>query len=351
MFTKASENSLGEIEARKKRGIDILEFGISFLDEALNGIIKSDLILIGAPSGVGKTALCCNITLANIKNGKRVHYVALEAERFEIEARLKFQLISEMFFSDPNRPQIENFCFSDWYLGRYYEQLQNYEDLTHSFFQKAFSSLFTFYKGEKFGIDDFIESVIVASDCTDLIIVDHVHYFDLEETNENKEMKKIASTARTLALENNIPIILISHLRKRDKANSDLVANLDEFHGSSDLYKIATKVITFAGGSYVLGGGFETFFRIPKNRTDGGVTRFLGRTVFSPKKGAYEKDYRLGHANLQKGSNFDELPENLCPTWAKSRMRSPLNSSPERHESNSHIGRQKTFPDFKERYP
>ena len=63
-------------------------FGIKYLDAALHGIKPNDLILIGASSGAGKTELCTHIAKTNAKLGKRVRYIALEAEKNEIETTL-----------------------------------------------------------------------------------------------------------------------------------------------------------------------------------------------------------------------------------------------------------------------
>ena len=42
-----------------------LSFGVKFLDAALGGILPDDLVLIGAPSGVGKTGFVTNLAAAS----------------------------------------------------------------------------------------------------------------------------------------------------------------------------------------------------------------------------------------------------------------------------------------------
>jgi KaiC/GvpD/RAD55 family RecA-like ATPase len=319
MFKSVGQNSLAEWSNRLSLSGEILKFGVEFLDHALRGIFPDDLILIGAPSGIGKTQLCCNIALANLSDERKVHYIALEASEFEIERRLKYPLIAERFFGDPERPILKTkFNFPDWLMGSFSDELSRYEEEAHKFFETAYRDLFIFNKSDKFGINELIESVCHASAKTDLIIIDHVHYFDFEERDENRAIKEIAKTVRTLALEEKKPIILVAHLRKKDRHNEELCADLDEFHGSSDLYKIATKVITFASGGPDQKGNFKTYFRIPKNRIDGGVTRFLGEEKFNPKKGGYEQGvYKIGWANQKRSTEFVEVGENFRPEWAK----------------------------------
>lgn len=323
MFKSAADSAFCEIEARRGALANLLSFGISYLDDTMIGIAPNDLILIGASSGIGKTQMCCNIALANLANGKRVHYFALEAERYEIERRLKYQILADMYFRDDQRPRLKSLLTYDkWALGAYLDELAAYEQRAAEFFSGAYKNLFLFYKGDTFGLNELIENVALHSGGSDLFIVDHVHYFDFDDDNENRAMREIAKMARTLSLESGKPIILVSHLRKRDKYNTDLVPGLEEFHGSSDLFKIATKVITIAPGMTTDKGNYETFFRIPKNRMNNGVTRYIGRLIFSPKVNAYEPQYKVGFAGCTRKDGFAEIDPDAYPEWARNARRS-----------------------------
>jgi replicative DNA helicase len=318
MFRSASDAAYAELEGRKNALQGLRRFGIKFLDQALRGISPSDLVLLGAPSGIGKTQLCCSIALANMQAGRKVHFMALEAEEFEIERRLKYQILSDAYFRADRsiRPSL-HLSYDRWVLGEYLEPLKEFEELTAKHFESGYRDLFMFYKQDRFTLPNLIENVVANASQTDLFIIDHVHYFDFEDDNENRAMREIAKTVRTLALEEKKPIILVAHLRKRDRANEDLVPGIDEFHGSSDLTKIATKVITIAPGGRTADGCFETFFRIPKNRMNGGVTRFIGRVMFDPKRNQYESAYKIGSSNLTRKSGFEELDHSLQPEWAR----------------------------------
>lgn len=314
-FFSAATTAYKEIESRRRAKDNALRFGIKYLDDATKGIFKNDLILLGAPAGVGKTQFCCNLAYANIRDGKRVHYFALEAEEFEIEKRIKFQMFCEAYysqrtFSGPKR----RITFDRWYLGEYLEETAGLETQVADEFAEKYKNLFLFYKSEDFGVDDLTLNVLRVASETDLIIVDHAHYFDYDDDNENRAMKAIAKAARTLALEKSKPIILVAHLRKRDKNNKQLVADMEEFHGSSDLFKIATKVITFSPGEKIEGENkYITYFRVPKNRMNGSVTRFIGQLAFNIEGGFYEDKYKLG---LARAERFEELSEQHSPDWA-----------------------------------
>lgn len=318
-FVRATDVSFSEEEGRRDARKKLLTFGIDYLTDTMAGIMPHDLILIGAGSGMGKTQLCCSIARANIEKGKRVHYIALEAERAEIERRIKYSIFSRLFFNDPDRPKWVNLSYQNYVLGDYFKSCDKFEIQATREFLHNFSSLFIFNKLNEFTTSDLIKNVLDCAHETDLIIVDHVHYFDFEDTNENRAMKDVAKTARMLSLENGKPIILVSHLRKRDKFSTDLVPDIEEFHGSSDLYKIATRVITLAGGKSDTNGMCETFFRVCKNRFAGEVTRYLGRTLFNMRQGTYESGYEIGHSQQKRGEEFVKLEEFDIPSWATSR--------------------------------
>lgn len=317
-FRRASDSAFKEIEGRQVARKNLRKFGIPFLDDALIGISPSDLVLLGAPSGVGKTQLCTNIALANMREGKRVHFMALEAEQFEIERRLKYQLLTDAYFKADRSLRVPglHLSYDRWLMGDFLKPLADFELLTAKAFEQNYRDLFCYYKQDRFTLTDLIENVVSSAPDSDLFIIDHVHYFDLDDDNENRAMKQIAKTVRDLALEEGKPIILVAHLRKRDRQNEDLVPGIDEFHGSSDLTKIATKVITLAPGGRTADGCFETFIRIPKNRLNGGCTRFLGRVMFDPKRNSYEAQYKIGRSSLSKKSGFEELDRDLLPDWA-----------------------------------
>lgn len=315
-FTSSYSQIANETKRRVNGRDGLLSFGIQYLDDAMLGILRNDLILIGGGSGGGKTQLCTNIALSNVALGKRIHYIALEAEYLEIEGRIKYQLFVKHFYSDINRPQIR-INFQKWMVGDYFESCTGYEIKAATEFEEKYRTLFTYYKSDKFDVTDLIQTVCEIEDETDLIILDHVHYMDIEvDENENSAIKKIAKTARMLAIEKGKPIILVSHVRKRDKYSGEYAPGLEEFHGSSDLYKIATKAITIGPGRATSDGKLETYLRIVKNRFDGSCTRVMGQILYDPKVGSYGKEYYVGDAYQTRAEPFNQLSMASYPEWA-----------------------------------
>lgn len=315
MFTKASDKPLDELEDRMRTLDGMLRYGVSYLDDALLGILSSDLVLLGAASGVGKTQLCCAIALTNILAGKRIHFIALEADEYEIERRIKFRILSRLYFDGQDLFLREPLTFARWRIGAFTNLLARLEvDAAERMLD--FHNLNLFYKHGDFSVNNLIEAVISNADESDLFIIDHAHYFDFDGDNENRALKEIAKMTRTLSLENGVPIILVAHLRKRDRWNNELVPGIDEFHGSSDLAKIATRVITVAPGAPSSRGNFETFFRIAKNRLDAGTTRYIGQMFYNTQQGSYEDLYAIGAATANRDDGFESLPAGDVPGWA-----------------------------------
>lgn len=318
MFQSAADSSHTELIERISNKNAPLRLGIKFLDDALGGISAHDLVVLGAPSGVGKTQLCCNVALANIEDGKRVHYIALEAAPFEIERRLKYQLFANAYYLlDSSLRRGRQIKYQNWLRGFYSTEFRAIEDYIADDFAKKFQNLFIYYKQGDFGLPQMIELVAGNAHKSDLILIDHAQYFDLDDDNENRGLKDIAKTARTLALEKGKPIILVSHLRKKDKQSTETCAGLDELHGSSDLAKIATKVVTMAPGQVTESGEFITYFRTPKNRDDGSVTRYIGRVLYDAKRNLYAKTYKVGLAASARNGGFEELDPSYCPDWSR----------------------------------
>ncbi len=316
MFSKSSESSKIE-KGNRPRKAEVLQLGVHFIDDAVIGFIPDDFVLIGAYSGMGKTQLCCNIAQAN--PSKRVHIFALEAGEFEIERRLKYNIIKRMYYADLTRPTIKDFRYRRWLLGEFDEDLKCYERDAQEEYEFNYRNLHVMYKKNSFDVADLTRSVLEISDHTDMIVIDHAHYFDFGNESDNTALKEIAKTCRTLALEMRKPVVLAAHLRKKDRTNTELIPGIDEFHGSSDLSKIATLVITMSQGSVTADKCFETFFRVAKDRHGGEIIRYVGQEVFNPKIGSYEKGrYKVGWvADQERGEPFKELDREHYPEWGR----------------------------------
>jgi len=306
---------------RKQRvdlGRGALSFGVRFLDDALGGITTRDLVLVGAKTGVGKTQLATLMALNACSAGKRVHYFALEAEDLEIERRMKYGIIADLFYRDRDHDDRRSIRYLDWYMGRLDQVVGRYEEQADAELATRLKNLTVHYSDGNFTADDFCERLEQIKPEADLVILDHLHYVEIDDANENRGYKRALKQIRNSALLAERPVILVAHLRKTDKRYDGLVPGVEDFHGSSDVPKIATKAVVLAPAdvpkhvSYLWG----TYMQVAKCRNDSSVTRYTALTTFNARQNRYENDYILGKLT-DGGKSFAVLPSNEMPTWAR----------------------------------
>lgn len=303
-FDKASVNS-------------VIPFGVSFLDRTMYGISNDDLVLIGAPPGVGKTELAASIAINAAYLGKRVVCFALEATEGEWEQRTKYRLYLNCHQKLHGLTAISGMNYQDFDLGMYSDLLAPYREAVESTIKQMPMQMY--YRERDFGIKEFTRVFNAINDKCDLLVVDHLHYFDTDDENENRAIASIMKKIRDMNQITKIPVVLVGHLRKRDRKDGVLIPSLEDFHGTSEIGKIASKVITLSSGGVVSEGRFHTYFRIPKCRKAGFVTRYVARGVFNAMLNEYESEFVLGtlSADEKQFQAFSDIKQ--VPSWYRQR--------------------------------
>lgn len=316
-FLPAPERMRGEAEERKALVARELGYHDAFLDDVLRGILPHDLILLCAETGAGKTDRAVGIARANVQRGKRVHYFALEAEDKEIERRAKYTALAELAFQ-ANVVGVDRLNYPDWYRGKCDDVIARFEYDAERMVGLQLRTLHTYYRGSSFGHDDIKRLFLAIKDETDLIILDHLHYVDIEDENENRGFKKTVKMIRDVSLGIGVPILVVAHLRKRDMRSRSIVPDIEMVHGSSDVIKICTQVIMMAPArslpaktSYIA----NTFVHVPKDRM-GGASGYVALCHYDRRFRTYAPHYTLGRQSFA-GDTFEELSANELPRWAK----------------------------------
>ena len=98
-------NIFNELEDGKM--IDKVKTGIPVIDKCTNGIAPSELVTIGAKSGVGKSALAVRIAINMYKEGKKVLIVSREMSKRQVAERIL------LAHSGVTKEQYENRDFDD----------------------------------------------------------------------------------------------------------------------------------------------------------------------------------------------------------------------------------------------
>lgn len=317
-FKSAAERVRNEAVRRAALVARRLPFSVRFLDDAIGGILPNDLVLLGARTGAGKTQLATQIAESAVLAGKRVHFFALEAEPDEIERRIKYRMLYH--YVDQRSAFIsKRFSYRAWYMGQLDGNIP--DDISakaEAVIGERFRTLKTFYRDADFTIDTLEQVFLAIQGETDLVILDHLHYIDDDgEENENRAYKRIVKRIRDLALSASVPVICVAHLRKKERRGAPLMPDLEDFHGSSDITKVATHAILLAPAYDQPTGKpwlWSTYMSVAKDRRDG-AKPYVALLTFNVRTGSYDRDYELGRLD-SAGTSWKPIPIEELPQWA-----------------------------------
>jgi replicative DNA helicase len=286
----------------KKNNERTLYTGVRVIDDVFGGIKSSDIVLVGAATGIGKTELMVSIALNVARQGKQVYMFALEAEEREIEMRILFKEIAK---TSPKR-----LVYKKWYANHYKEL-----DYVKAIEELNLKNLHVYYRSKEFTVKDFSREVMLIKENADLIITDHVHYFDLQGENENRELSRTMKEIRDISLLTGVPNILVGHLRKENSYSGErrLVPEISDFHGSSDLSKICTKALILAQLK-ARGDLVPTVFHFPKFRQFGAVRNYVFVCPYDLTKNSYSDKYRMFYFKENSEDMFKTNPEEIDPS-------------------------------------
>lgn len=276
-------------------------FGVSYLDDALGGLSPVDLIVLGAATGVGKTEIAAILAREIVRAGKRVVFYALEAAKYEICSRMKYQLLAEYFFAHrASFPASIHLNYHDWYQGKYDVPLADLDGMVSSALKDTMAGL---------RVITPTTSEFTAQDVTQLtrewtaagaVILDHLHYLHWGEATENLALRNACAELRDFVNTEEVPVIALSHLRKTDRRDQSVIPTTEELHGTSEISKRANAVICFArarnvttvsGNEAVVRGG-ATFVRVNKARNGAeACTQYAGLLDFDLSTHAYSEKY------------------------------------------------------------
>ena len=319
-FVSSAVRAREEQRERIEDASNSLPYAVTLLQDCLYGMLPSDVILLAARTGAGKTELAKIFASYIAKLGLPVHYFALEANSNEIERRIKYGLMGQWFKDDhPEAPQ-GVITYAKFVHCKIEKELSPYEDRAQEAFEKDYKTLNTYYRRSKdFGLRDLEREVWNLKGRSRLIVLDHIHYIDCEGRNENAEMTEVIKGIRDMSLATKIPIIIVAHIKKASdgRKGKALIPDLNEVHGSSNLTKIATTTIMMAKvrGGVVLNSqanGYPTFLKILKCRLDGSHEYYNGMAFFNPFSGQYSSGYAIGTLNA---SETKWTPAREMPHW------------------------------------
>lgn len=206
--------------------------GLRDLDKAISGLNKSDLVLLAARPGMGKTSMALNILLDAGKNsGKQVAFFSLEMSREQLALRL----ISGECFVDNKRLVTGMLTENDW------EKVAMAADSLNK---------------SKILIDD--DSSITVADINakcrrvenlGLIVIDYLQLMQSAGThsgrNENRQqvVSDISRSLKIMAKELNVPVLCLSQLSRANESRQDKRPMLSDLRESGAIEQDADIVM------------------------------------------------------------------------------------------------------------
>jgi len=203
--------------------------------------------------------------------------------------------------------------YSEWIMG----DQPWLDEFRYRVDYSPFQNVFTKYRDQNYTISHLEKDLLAINEDADLIVIDHLHYFDIEDENENRGMTKIVKTISDIIQVIQRPVVLVSHLRKRNDFFSSPLPDISDLHGSSNIAKIATKVVVMGKGNSTPQYTY-TYMKAAKFRLSGSVTNYTAVCKYNHELNDYEKKYLLGSLGFDKKESkwlFQEASAEQLPRW------------------------------------
>lgn len=183
------------------------ETGYALLDEVMGGLRKGRLIIVSGLTSTGKTSFCLNVCLNLVERKLPVFYLSLEMPPIDIAKKilmLKAKLTNTKLkdIKDPSKVLTEI-------------------DKTLSEFTDVDSMPMYMYKGSgtiKYKILAECARLVKEEYGAECIFIDHLHYFARSSNNVTAETSVLVRDIKQLAIQLDIPIVLLMHLNRGGRA-------------------------------------------------------------------------------------------------------------------------------------
>ena len=222
-----------QIEDVYSKGAELtgVDTGFADLNKKLGGLHKSDLVLVAARPGMGKTAFALNLVAnAAIKSSASVAVFSLEMS--------KEQLVQRLISSQSNVP------LSNIAKGK----------IADNEWSKIMDGMKVLSKAKIF-IDDTpgIKVSEIRSKCRklkieqglDMVMIDYLQLMEADGRNESRqqEVSKISRALKILAKEMNCPVVALSQLSRNTESGKDHMPKLSDLRDSGAIEQDADIVM------------------------------------------------------------------------------------------------------------
>ncbi len=221
------ERTYSTIAARAEGKITMLSTGIPALDEMTGGLFRGEMTVIGARPGTGKTALTLQIAAHAALAGQRVVFVSREMSDVQIGERILARYGVNMA-----RSRIGRLREDDWTAAQAATKTAQYKNIL---------------------VDNRSTTVTkVRTNCRkwaaqgglDLVCIDYLQLIHPEGNrgSRNDQVASISWAFKELAMELNVPVLLLSQLNRDTKGRNDPAPQLTDLRDSGSIEQDADNV-------------------------------------------------------------------------------------------------------------
>jgi replicative DNA helicase len=197
------------------------------LDNALQGLQKGSLYVVGGYTGVGKTLFVCNIALNIVMNeAAHVLFLTTEMPHHQVTGRIR-QLFRSLAPDDLDDKELM-MGNEDIFRQLYIEYVDNNYDISVGLIEGLLQKN-----------KEQVEAGL--ADKTQLLIIDNLQWFSRGGANMAESTGLATQAIKKLAIQYEIPIILVSHLNRL--AVKQIDPDLDTLKNSSYIEQDADAVI------------------------------------------------------------------------------------------------------------
>lgn len=226
-YDQSNEAMLIRLEKKMKQDGKFLgiKCGIKDLDDTINNFQKGRLYVIGARSGMGKSALMCSM-VEYMEKEHRVGIISLEMLASELKQRIA------CIRGDIIHWKIEKGCCADEF-DKYAESLISLKNIVIS---------------DKGGLNRsqvlaLIRQMVKKSKC-EIVFVDHLGLIQVSERgNLAHEIGKVTALLKSVAKELDIPVVCLCQINRAVEKDSSKVPHMSDLRDSGRIEEDSDCVI------------------------------------------------------------------------------------------------------------
>lgn len=222
---------MAHMEKVKDRDLIGSAMGYRDLDLITGGLVPGNLYVIGARPSVGKSAFLNGLALEQAANGENVGIISLEMPKVQLGARMG--------------AHIAGVDFQRIYRNNFLEQRQRDE------VYKKLGELASFpiFISDKVGVNVLDikakAAQLIYKKQLSILYIDYLQLVEPGDNNSNREQQvsQISRALKLMAMDFNIPVIILAQLNRETEKNSDKKPQLHNLRESGSIEQDADGVM------------------------------------------------------------------------------------------------------------